>query len=134
MGRGVPRQNCGKMSLKFFKKNCLITSTTASLLSIATVTPAQTNLEEVIQQSALYSDRYSLEEPEDATRKADLGEVCESRRCATAEIPQVDRLRDVSPTDWAYEALRGLVERYNCISGFPEQTYRGSKTLFSLSC
>ena len=35
------------------------------------------------------------------------------------------------PTDWAYEALRSLVDRYGCISGFPNQTYRGNR---SLSC
>ena len=48
---------------------------------------------------------------------------------ASEGITQVDRLRDVSPTDWAYEALRGLVERYNCIAGFPNLTYRGNQTL-----
>ena len=41
----------------------------------------------------------------------------------------MNQLRDVSPTDWAYEALRSLVDRYGCISGFPNQTYRGSQPL-----
>ena len=48
------------------------------------------------------------------------------------EIPQVtnvQQLRDVAPTDWAYEALRSLVDRYGCIVGFPDQTYRGSQPL-----
>ena len=45
------------------------------------------------------------------------------------QITNVDQLRDVSPTDWAYEALRSLVDRYGCISGFPNQTYRGSQPL-----
>ena len=38
-------------------------------------------------------------------------------------------MRDVAPTDWAYEALRSLVDRYGCITGFPNQTYRGSQAL-----
>ena len=46
-----------------------------------------------------------------------------------SQITNVQQLRDVSPTDWAYEALRGLVDRYGCISGFPNQTYRGSQPL-----
>ncbi len=29
------------------------------------------------------------------------------------QINSVSQLRDVSPTDWAYEALRGLTERYS---------------------
>ena len=46
-----------------------------------------------------------------------------------AQVTNVNQLRDVSPTDWAYEALRSLVDRYGCISGFPNQTYRGSQAL-----
>ena len=46
-----------------------------------------------------------------------------------SQVTNVQQLRDVSPTDWAYEALRSLVDRYGCISGFPNQTYRGSQPL-----
>ena len=46
-----------------------------------------------------------------------------------AQIGNVNQLRDVSPTDWAYEALRGLVDRYSCIVGYPNQIYRGTKAL-----
>ena len=45
------------------------------------------------------------------------------------QVTNVNQLRDVSPTDWAYEALRSLVDRYGCIAGFPNQTYRGSQAL-----
>jgi hypothetical protein len=45
------------------------------------------------------------------------------------QVTNVRQLRDVAPTDWAYEALSSLVERYGCISGFPNQTYRGSQPL-----
>jgi hypothetical protein len=46
-----------------------------------------------------------------------------------SQVTNVNQLRDVSPTDWAYEALRSLVDRYGCIAGFPNQTYRGSQAL-----
>jgi hypothetical protein len=45
------------------------------------------------------------------------------------QVTNVNQLRDVSPTDWAYEALRSLVERYGCIVGYPNQTYRGNQAL-----
>lgn len=45
------------------------------------------------------------------------------------QVTNVNQLRDVSPTDWAYEALRSLVDRYGCIAGFPNQTYRGNQSL-----
>ncbi|MGB3656205.1 MAG: iron uptake porin [Rivularia sp. (in: cyanobacteria)] len=33
------------------------------------------------------------------------------------KVTDVDRLQDVSPQHWAYQALRSLVEKYGCISG-----------------
>ncbi|MEM8721713.1 MAG: iron uptake porin [Cyanobacteria bacterium P01_G01_bin.39] len=53
----------------------------------------------------------------------------EGRANSRSQVTNVNQLRDVSPTDWAYEALRSLVDRYGCISGFPNQTYRGSQAL-----
>ena len=46
-----------------------------------------------------------------------------------AQVTSVSQLRDVSPTDWAYEALRSLVERYGCIVGYPDRTFRGNRAL-----
>jgi Carbohydrate-selective porin, OprB family/S-layer homology domain len=45
------------------------------------------------------------------------------------QVTNVSELRDVSPGDWAYEALRGLVERYGCIAGYPNSTFRGDRPL-----
>lgn len=46
-----------------------------------------------------------------------------------AQVTSVSQLRDVAPTDWAYEALRSLVERYGCIVGYPDRTFRGNRAL-----
>lgn len=46
-----------------------------------------------------------------------------------AQVTNVSQLRDVSPGDWAYEALRSLVERYGCIAGYPDGTYRGNRAM-----
>lgn len=48
---------------------------------------------------------------------------------AIAQVNDVSQLRDIQPGDWAYEALRALVERYGCIAGYPNQTYRGNQSL-----
>ncbi len=45
------------------------------------------------------------------------------------QIVNVFQLRDVSPGDWAFEALRSLVERYGCIVGYPDRTFRGNRAL-----
>lgn len=53
----------------------------------------------------------------------------EGKGSSRSQVTNVNQLRDVSPTDWAYEALRSLVDRYGCIAGYPNQTYRGSQPL-----
>ncbi|MBD2537749.1 iron uptake porin [Coleofasciculus sp. FACHB-SPT36] len=46
-----------------------------------------------------------------------------------SQVTNVSQLSDVEPTDWAYEALRSLVERYGCIAGYPDGTYRGNRAM-----
>jgi hypothetical protein len=46
-----------------------------------------------------------------------------------SQVTSVSELRDVEPTEWAYEALRSLVERYGCIIGYPDRTFRGNRAL-----
>ncbi|MGL5873773.1 MAG: iron uptake porin, partial [Xenococcaceae cyanobacterium] len=48
---------------------------------------------------------------------------------AIAQTTSVSQLKDVSPTDWAYQALQSLVERYGCIAGYPNGTYRGNRAI-----
>ncbi|AFY73824.1 putative S-layer protein [Synechococcus sp. PCC 7502] len=45
----------------------------------------------------------------------------------TAQVTSVSQLSDVQPTDWAFTALQSLVERYGCIAGYPNGTFRGSR-------
>jgi len=46
-----------------------------------------------------------------------------------AQVTSVSQLRDVQPTDWAFQSLQSLVERYGCIVGYPNKTYRGNRAL-----
>ncbi|GAP99995.1 iron uptake porin [Leptolyngbya sp. NIES-2104] len=55
----------------------------------------------------------------------------------TGQVTSVNQLADVRSTDWAFEALRSLIERYGCITGdagraaLPEaeRTFRGNRAL-----
>ena len=42
-------------------------------------------------------------------------------------VTSVSQLSDVKPTDWAFTALQSLVERYGCIAGYPDRTFRGKQ-------
>ena len=44
-------------------------------------------------------------------------------------VTSVSQLSDVKPTDWAFQALQSLVERYGCIAGYPDKTYRGNRAM-----
>lgn len=46
-----------------------------------------------------------------------------------SQVTSVSQLKDVQPTDWAFQALQSLVERYGCIAGYPDNTYRGNRAL-----
>ena len=48
---------------------------------------------------------------------------------AMADVTSVSQLSDVQPTDWAFQALQSLVERYGCIEGYPDRTYRGNRAM-----
>lgn len=41
----------------------------------------------------------------------------------------INELSDVQPTDWAFQALQSLVERYGCVVGYPDGTYQGERAL-----
>ncbi|OUC13893.1 MAG: hypothetical protein B0A82_14805 [Alkalinema sp. CACIAM 70d] len=48
---------------------------------------------------------------------------------AMSQVTSVSQLSDVKPTDWAFQALQSLVERYGCIAGYPDRTYRGNRAM-----
>jgi Carbohydrate-selective porin, OprB family/S-layer homology domain len=56
-------------------------------------------------------------------------EVGSSDTLATDQVTSVSQLSDVKPTDWAFQALQSLVERYGCIVGYPDRTFRGNRAL-----
>lgn len=61
------------------------------------------------------------------TNVAQLSEAQESNNID--QVTSVSQFSDVQPTDWAFQALQSLVERYGCIAGYPNSTYRGNRAL-----
>ena len=45
------------------------------------------------------------------------------------QVTSVNQFSDVRPTDWAYQALTNLVEKYGCVAGYPEGTYKGGQAM-----
>ncbi len=73
---------------------------------------------EAVKANEVKGDNLTLEQIQNYNQTRPMGQVT-----------SVSQLRDVSPTDWSYEALRSLVERYGCIVGYPDKTFRGNRAL-----
>ena len=43
---------------------------------------------------------------------------------AMAQVTSVSQLSDVQPTEWSYQAISNLIERYGCVAGFPNGTFQ----------
>ncbi len=45
------------------------------------------------------------------------------------QITNVSQFKDVQPSDWAFQALNNIVQKYGCLQGYPDGTYRGNRAL-----
>lgn len=45
------------------------------------------------------------------------------------QVNSIDQFSDVKPTDWAYESLKSLIERYNCVNNTADGKYDGNRSL-----
>ena len=57
-----------------------------------------------------------------------IAQIIEYSDNSQAQVTSVFQLSDVQPTDWAFQALQGLVERYGC-AGYPDGTFWGNRAL-----
>jgi hypothetical protein len=123
--------------LKLFWKSLLVSP--AILGAVLAVSSTASASESVSKTEALQSDSLNFElaqiQPDAIAQGNDqlLQQIeqygSEGVTNTQGQVTNVNQLRDVEPTAWAYEALRSLVERYGCIVGYPDRTYRGDRAL-----
>jgi hypothetical protein len=63
-----------------------------------------------------------------AANAADLN-IAAVNQYSSEQVTSVSQLSDVQPSDWAYQALTNLVDRYGCVAGYPNGTYGGGKAM-----
>ncbi len=63
-----------------------------------------------------------------AANAADLNMVAVNQY-SSEQVTSVTQFSDVRPTDWAYQALSNLVERYGCVAGYPNGTFGGGRAM-----
>ena len=62
-------------------------------------------------------------------RAAELNLVDLNRYGVRDQVTSAASFSDVRPTDWAYQALANLVDRYGCVAGYPNGSFRGGGTI-----
>ena len=64
-----------------------------------------------------------------AAGAADLNMAGVSQYSSSEQVTSISQFSDVKPTDWAYQALSNLIERYGCVAGYPNGTYKGGQAM-----
>jgi hypothetical protein len=64
-----------------------------------------------------------------AANAADLDMAAVNQYSSSNQATSVTQFSDVQPTDWAYQALSNLVEKYGCVAGYANGTYGGGKAM-----
>jgi hypothetical protein len=90
--------------------------------AIAPVTSQSVNV-----QSISVAPSKELSANSDSVTIKAINNELNSSKAVAQNVTSVSQLSDVRPTDWAFTALQSLVERYGCIAGYPDSTYRGSQ-------
>jgi hypothetical protein len=72
------------------------------------------------------TDKSSVTSATESTAEQEPGNL-EMNAQPSPQQPAVSELSDVQPTDWAYQALRSLMERYGVLSGYQDGTFRGNR-------
>jgi hypothetical protein len=106
----------------------LLVSSTAIATPISATTEASSietsSTTEVSQQPAVLAT-----ETKEAQVLAQVDRYTKDNKASLSQVTSVSQFSDVQPTDWAFQALQSLVERYGCIAGYPNGTFRGNRAL-----
>ena len=87
------------------------------------------NLMKLFQQLLVAPAALGLMAPM-AANAADLDIKGVSDYSASSEqVTSISQFQDVYPTDWAYQALSNLIERYGCVAGYPSGSYLGNRAM-----
>lgn len=93
------------------------------------VTPAILGTAIFASSSAIASEEINT----DVTSVSSLEQIAdyanEGSVDSMGQVTSITQLSDVQPTDWAYQALSSLIDRYGCIAGYPDGTFRGNQAM-----
>jgi Carbohydrate-selective porin, OprB family/S-layer homology domain len=97
---------------------------TSTSVKAAELTPVQEQSQSIQATEPIPVQAKTSEQLADATEV--IKEIKDQQK-SVGQVTSVSQLSDVQPTDWAFQALQSLVERYGCIAGYPDGTFKGNR-------
>ena len=64
-----------------------------------------------------------------ASHAASLDMAAVNRYTSQEQVTSITQFTDVRPGDWAFQALTNLIERYGCVAGYPNGSFKGGQAL-----
>ena len=102
-----------------------------SVLATSTSVYAETEVKSQFQSASISTSQPLLAVTEVKLNESETVRAINTELNRSQEVAQnvtsVSQLSDVKSTDWAFTALQSLVERYGCIAGYPDSTFRGKQ-------
>jgi hypothetical protein len=126
------------LSAAFITSSAAIAADVTETDAVATQEVSISDLQPAAEVDQVIADESSVQVSEvpatdDSVSVASLEQVMEYSNEGSSndlsQVTSVTQLSDVQPTDWAYQALQSLVERYGCIAGYPDGTFRGNRPM-----
>ncbi|MCF2145190.1 iron uptake porin [Desmonostoc muscorum LEGE 12446] len=96
--------------------------------------PPEAVVNQTVETSIPSITRKKVTNPERVTPISELLDVAppankKPTNNSAGQVTSVSQLSDVKPTDWAFQALQSLVERYGVIAGYTDGTFKGNRAL-----
>ena len=122
------KESEAKISLNTTVENQVKAPETAEVTEKTSIIPAPNPAPVIAQTETSTSEKLAeIENSASLEPAATKSETSESSELQ--QVTSVSQLSDVRPTDWAFQALQSLVERYGCIAGYPDSTFRGNRAM-----
>lgn len=61
--------------------------------------------------------------------ESSISEIDQYSELSDDQITSIGSFGDIYPTDWAYQALKSMVESYGCVAGYPDGTFRSNRSI-----
>jgi hypothetical protein len=129
---------CEKNGKKGMRHNWMkVMLASPAILAIEALIPAGINalpVSEIAQsdpvpEMAAIAEEAATPEPLDILEQINLYSQVDLEPGPLEQVNSVRELTDVSPTDWAFQAVSALADRHQCLLGYGDGTYRGNRAM-----